>query len=146
MDNLIGLIHACHLARENPNFQPRDGKTFCNFAVEFVSRKFGYDGFTGLRANDIMDKLRSDVEWLQIDEKEAQHKANKGQLVIAGWRNPAGHPGHVAIVVPGRFAKSAKWNSETVPRVLNIGKDVFIGKGANWAFDDRPLYFSWEGS
>lgn len=137
---LLRLIDACCEARDNPGFQPLNSVTFCNQAVSYVAERMGYKKFLGLQANDIFDLVSKEDDWLKINPEVAQAHANSGALVIAAWKNPGGH-GHVATVRPGEFAASAKWKTDRVPKVLNIGKDVFIGKGANYAFSETPSYF-----
>lgn len=145
MRDIIKLLQACYNARENPDFKSKGSTTYCNFAVQYVSEYMGYNDFEGLRANDIYDKVIGDPDWIRVKDEEAQRKANVGALAIAAWKRPERHPGHVAIVVPGMHGSSMKWNSDTVPMVLSIGSVNFIGRGANWAFSEKPEYFVWEG-
>lgn len=138
--SLLRLIDACCEVRDNPDYFPKDGKTFCNLAVNYIAMRMGYGGFQTLMANQITDLISSSLDWIKIDSEVAQYHANNGGFVIAAWKNPEGH-GHVVVVRPGEFASSTKWKSDKVPKVINIGKDVSIGKGANYAFAEVPNYY-----
>jgi hypothetical protein len=123
-------------------FAPRNGSTFCNQAVAYVAHKFGYERFNGKLANEMVDILSNDKSWHRVTPQEAAERAAEGRLVIAARRD-APH-GHVAIVRPGTLESSPKWQTKA-PKLLNIGKDCFISKGANFAFREPPDYFSLEG-
>lgn len=147
MKNLAVLMDAICEAydmawREPGDFAPRDGKTYCNMAVNYVAKKFGYARFEGKLANEMVDILNSDRQWIRVTPNEAAECAAAGRLVIAA-RKDEPH-GHVSVVRPGTLETSAKWK-EKAPKVMNIGKDCFISKGANYAFRERPEYFSLEG-
>jgi hypothetical protein len=86
---------------------------------------------------DIMANLEG--KWLSISGANAQYHANQGALVIAGLKNNDGH-GHVCIVRPGIIQHSNTWQAEA-PRVMNVGKTVFIDKKASFAFKEIPQYF-----
>lgn len=138
--NILKLIDAICEARENPDFKPRDQETHCNTAVNYVAERMGCTLLRGLVANQMHDLLITNSNWLKIGPEVAQQHANAGGLVIGAWKNPEGH-GHVVIVRPGELGTSKKWNSDKVPKVLNIGTDIFIDKGANYAFQEMPDYF-----
>ena len=140
MKKVFRLIDAICEARENKNFSPQEGTTFCNVAVNYIAQRVGYEALQGKIANEIVDFLAASRDWLKIEPDVAQYHANNGGLVIAGWKNLAGH-GHVAVVRPGEFATSAKLKSDKVPKVLNIGTTIALDKGANYAFGEMPNYF-----
>lgn len=152
MRDLFRLIDAICEAIDNQDWWPHDDEngveTHCNLAVNYVCAKMGYKGFGTnnwvMLANDMVKKMKADTaEWMAIDPDMAQEYANMGSLVVAGqWRK--GH-GHVCVVRPGCAAASAKWNMNA-PKVLNMGRDVFISKSLSWAFKDRPDTWVWTGS
>jgi hypothetical protein len=121
-----------------PPFQPRDGMTFCNQGVWYVVEKFGYRGFSGLTANQMIDVMRSSLDWRPLPMEEAQNHANQGSVVVAGLQD---HPhGHVCVVRPGHPGTSGKWG-RPVPKVANIGAQNFIARGVNYVFKDPPEFF-----
>ena len=127
-------------------FSPEDGQTDCNRFVNLVCFKMGYEGFAGLLANQIYDKLGKERYWSVTDGENAIYYANKGLLVLAAWKNPNPEKsGHVAVVRPGNGGTSAKWGYKTplVPKVANVGpaKSCRLDRGANWAFGEEPKYF-----
>ena len=127
--------------------------TFCNEAVNLICRRVGYLGFDlsteqepfkAKLANDMIDIMSiNPTAWRHLPNSEAaQNLANTGALVIAGQKED--HHGHVCVVVPGSIEYSGTWKT-TAPKVVNIGKDVFIGKKCSFAFQQPPSYFVWEG-
>lgn len=119
-------------------------ETFCNEAIQFVAQHAeGYHGFDGLRANAIYDVCVDTKDFYEIDPSQAQVYACQGMFVLAAWKNPDkdGH-GHVCVIIPGELFSSESWN-DICPIVMNIGKDVFIGKPASFAFSkaNKPRYF-----
>lgn len=127
-----------------------DGMTDCNRFVNFVCMKMGYlkfvpDGETlPIKANQMMDYMLEHLdEWREMTGAVAQWNANRGLLVIAGWKNPDGGHGHVCIVQPGVLGESEKWKSNQVPKVANVSTPELcrIDRGANWAFSSQPRYF-----
>jgi len=120
--------------------------TYCNYFVSSVCKAMGYGVFTDEGhsspwiANRICEFLSvPDYGWLDIVGETAQFHANSGALVIAAQSNPSGH-GHVCIVRPGNMMMSAHWN-KLVPRVANVGKDVFINQSASFSFETEPDYY-----
>lgn len=118
--------------------------TKCNQFVSYVAKSLGYFGFDGLNANQMIELMKkTDSGWIQpADHTTAQNHANQGVLVVAGKSNPSGH-GHVCLVIPGILEKSGSW-SVSVPKCVNVGKDVFIGKKISAAFtaQDKCEYFA----
>lgn len=148
MRDIFLLIDAICEAYDNPEWRPHDGATFCNFSVNHVAQRMGYDGFDAgsgpLLANGMVDLMKlKTADWMPIDPTTAQGYANSGSLVVAGFKDKP--HGHVCIVRPGLMQTSAKWKMN-VPRVLNMGKDVFIAKSMAWAFKDKPGVWVWTGS
>jgi len=128
--------------------------TYCNMALNLICKRVGYLGFDlstekepfkAKLANDMIDIMSiNPTIWRHIpNSNAAQALANAGALVVACEKNPEGH-GHVCVAIPGNIEYSGTWKS-VAPRVMNIGKDVFIGKKASWAFQQPPSYFVWEG-
>lgn len=115
-------------------------ETYCNKAVHYVCSGMGYGAFMERTANEIIDTMASSKEWRNLDAPDAQRAADEGVLVVAGWRNTQGGHGHVCMVIPGNLAYSRKWQAYC-PAVANVGRENFIGKGANWAFDKEPFYW-----
>lgn len=147
MKNLAVLVDAICEAYDqvwldDKPFAPKDGVTHCNEAVQYVAKKFGYERFTGKLANEMIDIINNDKNWVKVAPQEAAERACEGRLVLAAQK--AVPHGHVCIVRPGTLETSAKWQQKA-PKVLNVGKDCFISKGANFAFRDKPDYFSLEG-
>lgn len=107
--------------------------TYCNQFIMYLCDGLGYEEFGGKNANEIFDFMSDPKNgWLSVDEQVAQSHANNGAIVLAGWKNPTGH-GHVCLVLPGILEKSGSYG-RAVPKVCNIGKDVFFGKKLSFAF------------
>lgn len=127
--------------------------THCNEAVNLIAMKMGYDKFDrrsatkpwgALDADQMYDVMSNPTSgWRVLPHAQAaQEAANWGNLVVAAYKNDAGH-GHVCVVVPGLLEPSSTWGS-LAPKVMNIGKDVFMGKKASFAFGkaEMPVYFT----
>lgn len=142
MKNIAVLMDAICEAYDNGDWKPKDGVTFCNYSVQYVANKFGYARFAGKLANEMIDILNNDKRWCKLSANEAAQCAAAGVLVIAA-RKDTPH-GHVCIVRPGTTEFSGHWQ-ENAPKVMNMGKNCFIDKGANFAFQDKPDYFALEG-
>lgn len=125
---------------DDPRTVENERATFCNFAVRRVCEELKYTGFNNMLANDMVRKMEnSPEEWRKISGQDAQDYANRGELVLAGQINLP--HGHVAVCRPGVAAFSAKWQGKFVPKCMNIGAQVFLGSGVNFAFKDEPSYF-----
>lgn len=134
-----------------------DGTTFCNLAVGSVCAAFGYVGFTGMSADQIVGFISNSNDWQQVAIPESQELANQGSLLIAGLNSSdlkQAH-GHVCIIRPGKETYSGKWGK--CPRVLNIGSENFIARakhgpltnqpaGLNEAFVPLPKIWAWKPS
>lgn len=127
--------------------------THCNEAVNLIAKRMGYNMFDlsegesdyrALLADQMFDLMSaSDSSWYRVtDARTAQDRANKGALIVMAWKSPDSGHGHICVVMPGMAQWSPTW-SESVPSVMNIGRDVFIGKKASFAFraNDKPGYF-----
>jgi hypothetical protein len=146
MIKLLASIYAAYnQATIGEPWYPANGATFCNMAVNFVCNAFGYLKFnagsvnTPIMANAMVSFMGTSSDWMSIDGAVAQAHANVGALVIAGQVNPDGH-GHVCVVIPGEMQPSAHY-AKDVPVVMNVGKDVFIGKPVSFSFQTEPTYF-----
>lgn len=137
--DIFTLLDAINLPLCRPEYQPGGGLTHCNAYVDDVSLALGWKGFAGLLANDIIDLLEKSDQWSEVQMEQCQFLANQGSLVIAGLRDDP--HGHVNIICPGNEKTSGRWKK--VPSCANVGKDIFIGKGINWAFSDLPKFYAW---
>lgn len=125
---------------DSGRYAPDANGTKCNqFLQDFARDTFGYGGFDGLQANDMVMKMKSDAEWkategdtLQERLHAAQQYANEGYLVVIGYQNASGD-GHVAVVVPGTEEMSGKWNME-LPQTAQAGKSVYSGRHMGYGF------------
>lgn len=131
------------------DFQPifnKDGSlqtTFCNSAMNYICICFGYQNFRGMIANEMFDYMNAPKNgWIPVSDVVAQSHANEGVIVLASMKKESGH-GHVCLILPGILENSASF-SRSVPKCLNIGKDVFMGKKLSFAFpvDDQPTLFA----
>jgi len=143
MKDLPTLLDAIHLPLNRPEYAPQaDGTTHCNGYVNEVCQLLGYKSFNGLLANEIIQLMTIDPQWQPIGLEQCQFQANQGTLIIAALS--ADPHGHVNVICPGKEKDSGRWGM--VPSVANVGKDVFIGKGLNWAFSTMPKFFAWRPS
>ncbi len=147
---MIKLLSAIYAAYNRSTigqawYPDQSGNTFCNFAVNSICNALGYTKFnassvnTPVAANSMITFLGNSVDWMNIDGNVAQAHANIGALVLAVKSNPAGH-GHVCVVIPGEMQYSNNF-SKQAPVVMNVGKDVFIGKHSGFAFHEEPSYY-----
>jgi hypothetical protein len=142
MRSLLTLLDAIHIPFGRPEYQPRNGMTYCNQYVSSVCDIYGFRGFQGMMANQICDALSMSDAWTETKMDKAQELANGGTLIVAAIRGP--EHGHVNVICPGRQKYSGRW--QEVPTVANVGKENFIGKGINWAFSDMPKLYAWRPS
>lgn len=139
----FSLLDAIHLPLCRPEYQPSNGMTHCNQFVNEVCQTMGIKSFDGLLANQIIDFMISTPDqWTETAIEKCQFLANQGSLVIAGLK--ADLHGHINVICPGKEKTSGRWGQ--VPSCANVGKDVFIGKGINWAFSDMPKFWVWRPS
>lgn len=142
MRDQLTLLDAIHLPLCRPEYQPGGGLTHCNAYVSEVCMTMGYRSFEGLLANDILDLVTKDPAWTKVEMETCQSLGNQGTVVLAGVK--AEPHGHVVIICPGKEKTSGRWG--LVPSCANVGKEVFIGKGINWAFSSKPLFYAWRPS
>jgi hypothetical protein len=147
------ICDAYSMALPGEKWAPRmiDGVlyTYCNEAVNFICKRMNYTKFDrplvtsgdeAILANQMFDKMSEpEGDWMAVFADVAQYHANQGAIVIAGMKNKLGH-GHVCIVRPGILQHSGKWQAPA-PRVMNVGRDVFIDRKASFAFREQPSYF-----
>jgi tetratricopeptide (TPR) repeat protein len=145
-------------------------ETYCNRFVADGARQYGYSGFAGRRADDILAHVRSGAgrtegwkpvldpaptvdygpyrSYQSVQERLglAQRLANQGRLVVVGAAEPGGH-GHVALVVPGSLEKSGDW-AMMVPRIAQAGRHVSAGERLSLGFGadarGRLVAYVWE--
>ena len=145
-DATFRLMDACTAAFDKvlngnpPKYKPQNGVTWCNRAVSEICFVMGYNGFEGMLANQMIDKMEKDIPWNRLGPLEAQGHANSGYLVIAGKKQDP--HGHVVVIRPGNMEYSQKWGKD-VPKCVNIGAETTIGRGVNWAFKEEPRYYLW---
>lgn len=138
------LLDACmdgvNMAQPGQVWEPKDGRTYCNKFVGYVARKMGCHDLDNILANDMVLRMEGGPSWVRTEMEEAHERADLGLLVVAGeWAEPHGH---VCIVIPGEPVLSGKWG-RMAPLVANVGKNVFIGKGVNFAFKKPPRFWTW---
>lgn len=144
MKDILSLLDAIHLPLLRPEYQPQpdSGVTHCNQYVNEVCTYYGYKSFDGLLANDMFDLIIKDPQWQETLMEKCQFLANQGSLVVAALK--ADPHGHINVICPGKEKDSGRWGM--VPACANVGKEVFIGKGINWAFSVMPRFFAWKPS
>lgn len=149
MRNISVLMSGCYDGINNTDFFPKlnpDGsvlETYCNFFVDSVASRLGCKDFSGRNANGICDFVSASSDWSLIPIDRAAFLASVGTFLIACERGDT--HGHVNVIVPGVMIRSMHW-SMSVPLCANIGKDIFIGKGINWAFREIPAIYAWRPS
>lgn len=138
MKDIYGLLDAIHEAFSRPEYQPKNGTTYCNMFTHEVVSKMGFKGFEGLMANEIVSLISSHDQWSEVALEKVQDLANAGTLVVLGTH---GEPhGHVSIACPGRLKTSGRWGQ--VPTVASVGKENMI-RGMNWVFSDMPKCYAY---
>lgn len=142
MKDTISLLDAIHLPLNRPEYAPLNGTTHCNSFVNEVCGILGWKGFDGLLANEICDLASSHPDWTETPMEKCQFLANQGTLVIACLKEDP--HGHVNVICPGKDKNSGRWGF--VPSCANVGKEVFIGKGINWAFSSMPKFYAWRST
>lgn len=120
-----------------PRYQRRDitgdgvPETFCNAALRDMLSALGCPVPWGMRANELVQWFASPAGrergWATVSEHAAHGLANEGLVVVAGWFNRNGGPGHVALVVPSRsepglyIAQAGKTNFSRGPVTKGFG-------------------------
>ena len=142
--NIAVLKMLCDAAIAAPEFQPKNGVTHCNQAVQRIALGYGYTGFeSGMLANAMIAFVGGSTDWSDVyDMREASILAQEGNLVIACMPE-TGH-GHVAILYPSpaQFSPSCKCE---VPMIANVGKTNGIVRQSQAfpvaLFPKVPVYF-----
>src|SRR3990167_2688349 len=134
------LLNLCWKVCDKAEFQPKDGKTFCNLSVQEIGRSYGVEYLHGLMANDIHLYLSNSMRWGKVTGQQAQESANRGKLVISAWLNLDGGSGHCAVVCPGVMEHSPSWGKD-VPLVANVGLTNGVMR-ASEAYREEPEYFT----
>lgn len=140
--DMLALLDAIHLPLCRPEYAPGGDLTHCNAYVNEVCQLYGFNDFDGLLANEMIDAMEVSASWSKVTIDQCQNMANMGILVIAGLK--ALPHGHVNVICPGKEKASGRWGN--VPSCSNVGADIFIGKGINWAFPDMPAFYAWRPS
>lgn len=79
----------------------RNNRYACNQSTAAVADAYGHNELDGKDANGQVAYMNDN--WKTVSAQEAQERANRGELVVAGLANDGGH-GHVAVVTPGSGA------------------------------------------
>lgn len=121
-------------------------ETWCNVLVQDVCEAMSVNIPRRMRANELVKWLASPsaaaFDWEVLDasvdeafdvDHVAQRMADEGQLVVAGWVNPTGGPGHVAIVIPS-LDESGVW-------IAQAGSTNFTRGTLQAGFGGRAVHF-----
>jgi hypothetical protein len=108
----------------NPEYQPRDGNTYCNiFTHDYMrARGLSEQEFPLQLANNTNMWLQSSAAaeqgWKQVSAEEAQRFVNSGGIGLASRFNSAGH-GHIAPIIEGQTEGG-------YPAISNVGATNFL--------------------
>lgn len=105
----------------DPALAPKDGVTYCNFALQRVGKFYNYPYFDGLLADQISQKAVSGEfpSIIKTTGEDAVGFAMKGGLCFAAkFFDPHGH---VSVVAPVPAAFSPSWN-KNIPVLANVGE------------------------
>lgn len=151
-ESLIRQIESFNVTT-NDKYLPGDGKTWCNIFASDVASSMGAELPRAIRQNGkVVDYMQAnemvawlngsynafdvptgpDVGWQSVDAATAAQMANDGHVVVAGWINPTGGHGHMAVVRPGsdtsgnlsgiRIAQAGRHNYENATLTQGFGK------------------------
>lgn len=134
---------------KDPSLQPKDGKTYCNFAVSRIAKVWGCDEFPldanndPPLANQMCDIMALSDKFKVVTARSAIDAAMVPCLVIAAHRY--GEHGHVAIVYPSAPFFSPSLN-HYVPYLANCGKkNGIIPESQDFPVaDTEPTYYLWD--
>jgi hypothetical protein len=136
----------------DPQYKPRDGKTFCNLATLAVCHGVGChefdqpDGQEPLLADEMYKLMRSSPNFIQKLMPDAIDLAGEGVFIIAALSGVilGQGEGHICTLTIGEPEFSGHWGKEA-PACMNLGREgtCFRNKGANWAFKPIPDFFAW---
>lgn len=114
------LKKRCEDAVTRKDWEPREGKTFCNIAAAWIANEYGCGGLSGLLANAQAEYLLNDVDgWEALDTDSAIRHSKAGALVFA-VKQYDDH-GHIATCYPISHSWSGSWN-KNIPMVANVGR------------------------
>ncbi len=120
--------------------------TYCNLAVQAVFEAFGFKGFDGLNADQILIYVKTSTDFLIKPIADGQWLVNEGTILIAGLSSHqlGQSHGHVCTLTPGLEDYSGHWDKRA-PVCLSIGRKAicFRSKGVNWAFVPEPEIYAW---
>ncbi len=115
------LIALCRDVMTSPDLRPRDGKTYCNYAVMRVAEGLGLEPWRkDDMANDMIDVMESSGMFAKETAERASKHAMKGGFAVAAHKY-AQH-GHVAVVYPTACQHSGSLGKD-VAMVANVGKE-----------------------
>lgn len=148
-DKTESLTRAGMLAVSEKLWHEHDGKTFCNFATDYIASQLGCQMFHDAKkqpylANQIIDILSSSPKWQKVSGTAAWDWAMEGKLALATQKELP--HGHVAVLAPAPRVWSNKWQMYC-PQVYNVGKADNMNTfppfwiGENFAFADRPVHY-----
>lgn len=140
--------------------QPQAKTTFCNYFCHAIACAFGFRGFFDVEKGRV--KMANEID--EYLDSESTVDGGKFSLyygsyitlvddvcrfplfVIASQRAAVGS-GHCCVLAPELgLVASAKWPGTVVPKVANVGKTNFYGKGLNHAFGKTmPKIYVWNG-
>ena len=143
---LIGRVIVDH-----PAWQQRpDGTTWCNHAVDFVARLYGYNGFSGERwpllANDMHRHMVESDQWQEIALDEIKPYLLHGCLIVTASLGEEN--GHVCVPMPVPFEYSGNYRAE-VPVYANVGPVKYTGfRHLGWCIgpERSPKHFLYTGA
>ena len=138
MGNIERLKTLCDEAVASPTFFPRDGRSYCNFAAQYIAEGMGFFGFpANTLANDMIDLLAVTPGWVEDTIERAHRHAMRGGLAFLCLTD---YPhGHLAAVYPAPMEPSGTWG-EDVPVLSNVGqKNGIMKTSAVYRLETRPL-------
>lgn len=106
--------------------------TFCNFFVRDALASLGVH-VPKLRANQLCGFFVTALDWRAVTQHEAVMRACSGYPTVAGWVNPKGGPGHVALMIPSVRAD--------VPLCAQAGARNFASGTIALAFGNLPVSY-----
>lgn len=96
----------------------------CNHGVNRAFCELhGSKELDGMKANEMVSHMRSSPDWEQTALEDVQGLANKGEFIVAGWKNPVPtKSGHVSTIVPGQEDMRV-WNDtlRLTPKMAEAG-------------------------
>lgn len=134
------LLRAALFIFNEPVYQPRNGLTYCNLAVQAWARSWDYKPFDGKLANQMSEIMQSSVLWVPVSPRAAMEAAFMCRMVVA--HTQAQPHGHVAAVLPIRDFQpdGMTWAEVTV---LSMGKTPLVGAKASRAFKSEPMFHTY---